>query len=613
MRLPIPMLLACMLTAAPALAAPVTAPAAVAHATSIREIGIRPTADNAAAAHATSIPASALDSTAGGISRVQWMAARPVIAQHAMVASDQHEATAVGLQILREGGNAVDAAVAVGYAQAVVNPCCGNIGGGGFMTIHLAGGKNVFLDFRERAPLAATPTLFQDAQGNVVPGRSTKTWLGIGVPGTVMGLDAALKKYGTMSLRQVIAPAIRLARDGFVLQPGDIQVLDTRVKDFAKHPNVAAIFLNHGQPWKAGEVFRQPQLAHTLQRIEQGGTRAYYDGPIAHAIVAASEKHGGILSLKDFRDYKAVWAQPIECRYRGYTVVTPPPPSSGETVCEILRVLDGYPLGRWGYGSVQTTHVLVEAERHAFADRNTYLGDPAFVHNPIDKLLSNANIERIRSRILADRATPSSEVKGSLGAAEGRHTTHFSVLDAKGNAVSVTYSINYLFGVGMMAGDTGFFLNNTMDDFTSKPGIPNSFGLVQGHVNEIQPGKIPLSSMVPSIVLKHGKVFMVTGSPGGSTIISTTLESMINVIDFGMNMQQAVDAPRVHMQWYPDQVFVEPGYLTSATQAALEKMGYTFKIVPAWGADEAILVNPETHRLEGANDRRRSAGSAAGY
>ena len=593
MRLPIPMLLACLLTAAPALAAPVTAPAAV--------------------AHATSIPASALDSTAGGISRAQWMAARPVTAQHAMVVSDQHEATAVGLQILREGGNAVDAAVAVGYAQAVVNPCCGNIGGGGFMTIHLAGGKNVFLDFRERAPLAATPTLFQDAQGNVVPGRSTKTWLGIGVPGTVMGLDAALKKYGTMSLRQVIAPAIRLARDGFVLQPGDIQVLDTRVKDFAKHPNVAAIFLNHGQPWKAGEVFRQPQLAHTLQRIEQGGTRAYYDGPIARAIVAASEKHGGILSLKDFRDYKAVWAQPIECRYRGYTVVTPPPPSSGETVCEILRVLDGYPLGRWGYGSVQTTHVLVEAERHAFADRNTYLGDPAFVHNPIDKLLSNANIERIRSRILADRATPSSEVKGSLGAAEGRHTTHFSVLDAKGNAVSVTYSINYLFGVGMMAGDTGFFLNNTMDDFTSKPGIPNSFGLVQGHVNEIQPGKIPLSSMVPSIVLKHAKVFMVTGSPGGSTIISTTLESILNVVDFGMNMQQAVDAPRMHMQWYPDAIFVEPGYLTPTTQAALEKMGYSFKPIPFWGADEAILVNSKTHLIEGANDRRSPAGLAAGY
>ncbi|MDE3142323.1 MAG: gamma-glutamyltransferase, partial [Pseudomonadota bacterium] len=513
----------------------------------------------------------------------------------------------------KQGGNAVDAAVAVGYALAVVHPCCGNIGGGGFMTLHLANGKNVFLDFRERAPLAATPTLFQDAQGNVVPGRSTTTWLGVGVPGSVMGLDAALKKYGTMSLKQVMAPAIKLARDGYVLEPGDVKILDTRSKDFAAHPNVAAIFLNHGQPWKAGERLKQPELAHTLELIAQGGSKAYYDGPIAKAIVAASAQHGGILSLKDFRDYKVVWAKPIECRYRGYTVETPPPPSSGETVCEILRILDGYPLAKWGYASVLTTHVLAEAERHAFADRNTYLGDPAFVHNPIRRLLSTANIERIRSQIQPDRATPSSEVKGSLGAAEGMHTTHYSVLDAKGNAVSVTYSINYLFGVGMMAGNTGFFLNNTMDDFTSKPGVPNSFGLVQGHVNEIQPGKIPLSSMVPSIVLKHGKVFMVTGSPGGSTIISSTLESILNVVDFGMNMQQAVDAPRMHMQWYPDEIFVEPGYLTSQTQTALERMGYRFKQVAAWGADEAILVNPTTHLIEGANDRRRPAGLAAGY
>ncbi len=566
-----------------------------------------------APAASAQISSAALDSTAGGIARAEWMDAKPVLAKHAMVVSAQHYATQIGLSILKQGGNAVDAAVAVGYALAVVHPCCGNIGGGGFMTLHLANGKNIFLDFRERAPLAATPTLFQDAQGNVVPGRSTKTWLGVGVPGSVMGLDAALKKYGTMSLKQVMAPAIKLARDGYVLEPGDVKILDTRSKDFAAHPNVAAIFLNHGQPWKAGERLKQPELAHTLELIAQGGSKAYYDGPIAKAIVAASAKHGGILSLKDFRDYRVVWSKPLSCRYRGYTVETPPPPSSGETVCEILRILDGYPLAQWGYASVLTTHVLAEAERHAFADRNTYLGDPAFVHNPIQRLLSTANIERIRSQIQPDRATPSSEVKGSLGAAEGMHTTQFSVLDAKGNAVSVTYSINYLFGVGMMAGDTGFFLNNTMDDFTSKPGVPNSFGLVQGHVNEIQPGKIPLSSMVPSIVLKHGKVFMITGSPGGSTIISTTLESILNVVDFGMNMQQAVDAPRMHMQWYPDAIFVEPGYLTPTTQAALEKMGYTFKVVPAWGADEAILVNPVTRMIEGANDRRRPAGLAAGY
>ncbi|WP_081125959.1 gamma-glutamyltransferase [Metallibacterium scheffleri] len=596
MRRFVPVLLGGLLLASPAFAAQQSATATPAHAQT-----------------STSISTTALHEGAGATSSAGWMDAQPVLARHAMVVSSQHYATEVGLDILKQGGNAVDAAVAVGYALAVVHPCCGNIGGGGFMTLHLANGKNIFLDFRERAPLAATPTLFQDAQGNVVPGRSTKTWLGVGVPGSVMGLDAALKKYGTMSLKQVMAPAIKLARDGFVLQPGDVKILDTRSKDFAAHPNVAAIFLNHGQPWKAGERLKQPELAHTLELIAQGGSKAYYDGPIARAIVAASAQHGGILSLKDFRDYKVVWAKPIECRYQGTTVVTPPPPSSGETVCEILRILDGYPLAQWGYASVLTTHVLAEAERHAFADRNTYLGDPAFVHNPIKRLLSTANIARIRSQIQPDRATPSSEVKGSLGAAEGMHTTHYSVLDAKGNAVSVTYSINYLFGVGMMAGNTGFFLNNTMDDFTSKPGVPNSFGLVQGHVNEIQPGKIPLSSMVPSIVLKHGKVFMVTGSPGGSTIISSTLESILNVVDFGMNMQQAVDAPRMHMQWYPDAIFVEPGYLTPTTQAALQNMGYTFKPIPFWGADEAILVNSKTHLIEGANDRRSPAGLAAGY
>ncbi len=573
----------------------------------------RDSAQSHAVAQSSSISSAALDSTAGAALHQQWTSAKPVLAKHAMVVSAQHYATEVGLQILKRGGNAVDAAVAVGYALAVVHPCCGNIGGGGFMTIHLSKGKNVFLDFRERAPLEATPTLFQDAHGDVVPGRSTKTWLGVGVPGTVMGLDEALRKYGTMTRAEVMAPAIKLARDGYVLEQGDVNILRTREKDFADHSNVAAVFLNHGEPWKVGDLLKQPELAHTLELIQKNGSKAFYDGPIAKEVVAASDQHGGILSLRDFRNYRAVWAKPIECLYRGYTIVTPPPPSSGVTVCEILRVLDSYPLAKWGYGSVMATHVLAEAERHAFADRNTYLGDPAFVHNPIQSLLSEDNIARIRAAIRPDRATPSSDVKGSLGQAEGRHTTQFSILDAKGDAVSVTYSINYLFGVGMMAGHTGFFLNNTMDDFTSKPGVPNTFGLVQGHVNEIEPGKIPLSSMVPSIVLKHGKVFMVTGSPGGSTIISTTLESILNVVDFDMNMQQAVDAPRMHMQWYPDAIFVEPGYLTPATEMQLEKMGYSFKQVQAWGADEAILVNPKTGLIEGANDRRRPAGLAAGY
>lgn len=539
---------------------------------------------------------------------------RPVEAKHAMVVTAQHLATRVGVRILREGGNAIDAAVAIGYALAVVHPCCGNIGGGGFMVIHLANGENRFLDFREKAPLKAYPKLFQNAQGEVVPGLSTHSYLGVGVPGTVMGLNAALTQYGTLPLKTVMAPAITLARKGYILDPGDAHILDGRVDDFRKYPNVAAIFLNHGQPWRAGERLRQPQLARTLERIAEGGTRAFYRGRIAKAIVAASAQHRGILSLQDFADYTVRWAKPVECDYRGYTIVSDPPPSSGgTTICEILQIVKPYPLGEWGYASVKTLHYLIEAERHAFADRNTYLGDPAFVHNPIRELLSPAHAAKIRAQIRPDAATPSSEVKGTLGPAEGTNTTQFSVVDAHGNAVSVTYTINYLFGLGQIAGDTGFFLNNEMDDFTSKPGVPNSFGLVQGRVNQIEPGKRPLSSMSPTIVLRHGRLFMVTGSPGGSTIISTTLETILNVIDFGMNMQQAVDAPRFHEQWQPPTVMIEPGLLTPATQRTLEKMGYRFTYGNAWGAAMAILANPKTGLYEGAADRRRPSALAAGY
>ncbi len=559
------------------------------------------------------IPSQALDSSAPPTTVAALANDRPVVARHAMVVTAQHLATRVGLQILRQGGNAIDAAVAVGYALAVVHPCCGNIGGGGFMMIHLADGHTVFLDFREKAPLKATPTLYQNAAGQVVPGLSTKSYLAVGVPGTVLGLDTALRKYGTMSRAQVMAPAIRLAREGYVLEQGDVNILDTRVKDFARHKNVAAIFLNHGKPYVAGERLRQPQLARTLELIAREGSRAYYRGPIAQAIVAASRAHGGILSMRDFADYTVQWAKPVECRYHGYTIMSDPPPSSGGvTICEILQIIKPYPLAKWGYGSVQSLHYLIEAERRAFADRNTYLGDPAFVHNPIEQLLSADHAAKLRASIRADAATPSRQIKGSLGSYEGTDTTDYSIVDRHGNAVGVTYTINYLFGLGQIAGDTGFFLNNEMDDFTSKPGVPNSFGLVQGKANQIEPGKRPLSSMAPTIVLRGKRVFMVTGSPGGSTIISTTLESFLNVVDFGMNVQQAVNAPRVHEQWYPDVVFVEPGLISPSVERRLQAMGYRFKVVKSWGADEAIVVNPRTHLLEGANDRRRPAGLAAG-
>ena len=564
---------------------------------------------------APQISARALDVASAQSTGADFRSALPVVAPHAMVVSAQHLATDVGVQVLKDGGNAVDAAVAVGYALAVVHPCCGNIGGGGFMVVHLATGKNLFLDFREKAPLKATATIFQDANGNVVPGRSTGTWLGVGVPGTVMGLDTALARYGTMPLARVIAPAIALAANGYVLAPGDVKILDERAKDFAAEPNVAATFLNHGQPYGVGDRLVQPQLAATLRTIAVGGSAAFYRGPIARKVVAASTAGGGLLSMKDFASYTAQWDDPVTCDYRGYRVVAAPPPSSGgATVCEILKTIEAYPLSKYGYGSVQATHYIVEAERHAFADRNTDLGDPAFVHNPVARLISDQHTAAIRADIQPDKATPSSQVKGGAAEPEGTNTTHYSVVDAHGNAVSVTYTINYLFGVGKIAGDTGFFLNNEMDDFTSKPGVPNTFGLVQGKANAVAPGKRPLSSMSPTIVLDSaGKPFIVTGSPGGSTIITTVLQSIVNVIDFGMNMQAAVNAPRFHSQWLPDEVLVEPGYLNADTQQKLTGEGYTFHPIPAIGADEAILVDPAHGNLQGANDRRRPAGLAEGY
>lgn len=568
---------------------------------------------DAPAAKDVQVSGRALDSTAPPTTLAQLAKDVPVHAPHAMVVSDQHYATEVGVRILRAGGNAIDAAVAVGYAQAVVNPCCGNIGGGGYLVAHMADGRNLFLDFREKAPLKATPTMFQDGQGRVVPDRSTLSYLGTGVPGTVMGLNEALQRYGTMKLAQVIQPAIDLARNGFVLQQGDVNIFNRRVKDFAKEPNVAAIFLNHGQPWQAGETLRQPELARTLESIRDGGSKAFYHGPIAQAVVKASQANGGLLSLRDFADYTVQWDSPVQCDYHGYHLVSAPPPSSGGvTVCEILLQLQPYPLAKWGYASAQAIHYQVEAERRAFADRNSVLGDPAFVHNPIAELLSPAHIAKLQSTIQPVKATPSSEIKGDLDGSEGTNTTHYSVVDAKGNAVGVTYTINFLFGTGHIAGDTGFFLNDEMDDFTSKPGVPNAFGLVQGKANQVEPGKRPLSSMTPTVVLKNGKVFMVTGSPGGSTIISTVLQSILNVTQYGMNVQQAVNAPRMHHQWYPDQVNVEPGLLTPQVQQQLEQAGYRFHTVNSWGADEAILVDP-SGGLDGANDRRRPAGLAAGY
>jgi gamma-glutamyltranspeptidase/glutathione hydrolase len=544
-----------------------------------------------------------------------------------MVVSSQHLATDVGAAILRQGGNAIDAAVAVGYALAVTHPCCGNLGGGGFMTIHLADGRNVFLNFREKAPLAARADMFLDARGKVVASRSLDGYLAVGVPGTVMGLETARQKYGTLQREALIAPAIKLAEEGFILTRGDVDVLADGTQQFRGQPNVAAIFLNHGEPLMPGDRLVQTDLAATLRAVSNGGPEAFYHGAIPAAVSAASHAHGGLLTSEDFAAYTVTEAAPVSCAYRGYTIVSAPPPSSGGiTLCEMLQVLEGYPLKSFGFHSSAAVHVMTEAMRFAYRDRNTYLGDPAFIDNPTARLLSAQHARTIRAHIEPNRATPSATLQGLATADEHATTTHYSVVDHAGNAVSVTYTINDSFGAKVIAGNTGFFLNDEMDDFTAKPGVANVFGLVQGKANAVAPGKRPLSSMTPTLVFKDGKPVLVVGTPGGSRIITTVLEVIVNVIDHGMTLQEAIDAPRIHHQWLPDTIAVEPFGLSADTQQALTGMGY--KVVPLepWGAGNAVeaigiapvdtaaakaLAFPRTGVLYGAHDSRAPAGSAA--
>jgi gamma-glutamyltranspeptidase/glutathione hydrolase len=533
-----------------------------------------------------------------------------------MAVTAQHYASDVGAAILKQGGNAIDAAVAVGYALAVTHPCCGNLGGGGFMTIHLANGKNTFINFREKAPLAARADMFLDAQGKVVGSRSLDGYLAVGVPGTVMGLEMAREKYATMPRAALIAPAIKLAEEGFVLTRGDVDVLAEGRDGFRKEANVAAIFLNHGQPFAPGDRLLQKDLAATLRTVSDGGVQAFYHGAIPAAVSAASRAHGGLLTPEDFAAYTVTESAPVSCPYRGYTIVSAPPPSSGGiTLCEMLQILAGYPLKALGFHSSGEVHVMTEAMRFAYRDRNTYLGDPAFIDNPTARLISPEHAAEIRAQIQPDRATPSSSLQGLATAEEQATTTHYSVVDRLGNAVSVTYTINDSFGAKVIAGNTGFFLNDEMDDFTAKPGVANVFGLVQGEANAVAPGKRPLSSMTPTLVFKGGKPAFVVGTPGGSRIITTVLEVIVNVIDHGMTLQEAIDAPRIHHQWLPDTVAAEPFALSADTVKALTGMGY--KVVPLenWGSGNAVeaigIGFPRPGVFYGASDSRAPAGSAS--
>jgi len=567
--------------------------------------------------------ARALVATAALLGVAQAASVAPVAAENGMVVTAQHLATEVGVDVLRRGGNAVDAAVAVGYALAVVYPAAGNLGGGGFMTLQLADGRKTFLDFREKAPLAATANMYLDAAGNVVKRSTTTGHLAVGVPGTVSGLDMALAKYGTMKRADLIAPAIRFAEEGFVLDAGDAAMFATATEAFKVDPATTAIFLKPGgQAYVAGDRLIQKDLGATLRQIREAGAAGFYKGPVARAIVASSSAGKGLITEADLDQYTTRELAPIECDYRGFHIVSAPPPSSGGVIlCEILNVLEGYPLKDWGFRSAQAVHVQIEAMRHAYVDRNSYLGDPDFVKNPLDRLLDKAYAAKIRAAIDPQRAAVSKDLKPGVAPHEGSNTTHYSIVDGKGNAVSVTYTLNDWFGAKVTAGGTGVLLNDEMDDFTAKLGVPNIYGLVQGEANAIAPGKRPLSSMSPTIVTKDGKPVMVVGTPGGSRIITAVLHTIINVVDYGMNVQEAVDAPRFHQQALPNPTYVEAFAISPDTRKILEGMGHVFAAPQPANHVAAILVGAPSlgakpvgrNRFYGANDPRRNSGLALGY
>jgi gamma-glutamyltranspeptidase / glutathione hydrolase len=547
---------------------------------------------------------------------------RPVAAEKGMVVSAQHLATHVGVDILKRGGNAIDAAVAVGYALAVVYPAAGNLGGGGFMAILFADGRKTFLDFREKAPSAASRDMFLDKDGHVIKRLSTNGWLAVGVPGTVSGLEYARKKYGTMTRAALIEPAVELAEDGFTLEQGDVDMLASATEDFKKFPATGEIFLNSGQPFEAGQRLVQHDLADTLRLIGEHGIDGFYRGKTAAAIVKASRAGGGIIDQEDLERYKTRELPPIECDYRAYHVISAPPPSSGGVaICEMLNILEGYSLQELGWGSAQALHYEIEAMRHAYVDRNTLFGDPDFVSIPVRELIDKRYAAKIRDVIKPDKAGSSSDLGKGVSPHEGSNTTHLSIIDNAGNTVSMTYTLDDWFGARVVASGTGVLMNDEMDDFTPNPGLVNSYGLVQRDANAIAPSKTPLSSMSPTIITKDGKPILIVGTPGGSRIITTVLQTILNVVDFQMNIQEAVDAPRIHNQWLPDVTKAEQYALSPDTRKVLERMGYQFENSEPANHVAAIIVGAPSlggkaigrNKFYGANDPRGGTGLAQGY
>jgi len=531
-----------------------------------------------------------------------------------MVVSAQHLASEVGVEILKQGGNAIDAAVAVGYAEAVTNPCCGNIGGGGFMVIHMrARGEDVAIDYRETAARATTPQIFLGSDGRPDAAKSRDSALGIGVPGTVAGLALALEKYGSgkFTLADLLQPAIELAQAGFVVTDNFADSLPEWHKRIVRWPSSAKLFSrSDGTPLQDGDRFVQPDLAATLSLIAAQGPRGFYEGPVAEKLVKAVDDAGGIMTIEDLKSYTAVIREPVRGTYRGYDIVSMPQSSSGGIVLvEMLNILEGFPIADMKQGSVASLHLMIEAMKRAYADRARYLGDPAVTDKSEAKLIAKDYAQKQRASINTDRATPWNEMLAVTSPHEGSNTTHFSVVDSSGNAVSNTYTLNFPYGVGLVAEGTGVLLNNELDDFTAAPGASNAYGLVGYEANLPGPGKRPLSSMSPTIVLKDGRPVLVTGSPGGSRIISTVLQVIVDVLDYHMDVAAAVAAPRLHHQWQPDEVKIERGF-PDEVLAGLKAKGH--QLVEPMGPTSANSIAVTANGLEGAPDPRSRGSEAAG-
>ena len=537
----------------------------------------------------------------------------PVYGKNGMVASEQGLATQVGLDILKQGGNAIDAAVAVGFALAVVLPNAGNIGGGGFMVLHDdKTGKDVAIDFREIAPAKASRDMYLDNQGNVIDGKSLFTHDASGVPGTVAGMEYALKKWGTMPLSKVLEPAIKLADKGFIVSDVLAQTLKEEKSTLGKWSSSKAIFFKNGEPLKSGDLLVQKDLAKSLRLIAKQGAKAFYQGEIATKIAKEMQSHGGTMTLEDLKAYKVVERQPIIGDYRGYKVVTMPPPSSGGVhLIEILNMLEHYPIKEDGVNSAKNIHHMAESMKLAYADRSEYLGDPDFVKIPVTGLTSKAYANELVKTIDDNKARLSSNIKpGKPQPYESDQTTHFSVMDKAGNAVAVTYTLNLNFGSGIVVEGTGILLNNEMDDFSVKPGVPNAFGLVGGAANAIEAKKRPLSSMTPTIVMKNNKPWLVTGSPGGARIITTVLQSVVNTIDHEMNPAEAIITPRVHHQWLPDELRVEEG-ISPDTIKLLQDKGH--KVVTKAPMGRIQIIQADDSGFYGYSDPRNPDGKTLGF